>query len=507
MIKIVFHAAALAALVGADSEPVCTAEHCSEGVEDVAYLQSKTTRVTNVESPAVVDANLMARPAATIVAASGPEPPAGALNWARIATKLADRMVEGLNRDFDPFSGQSFAPAPAPGTLAVMPPVPMMEALEEGVSSGAPDHGDGDKDEDGHHRAHHTWHKDAFDSDETKHPTPDHIKDGDEGLSFFRAATTQQWVALIVFCLVSFVFDLAVLQRLSGSFATHLACIGIWIMAAGVFNAWIFATMGETAGVEWCSGYFLEWMLSMDNLFVFHLIFKKYKTPASQTHYAVFVGIFGALVMRMVFFMVLSTLLHMFHWIRIPFGALLIWSGIDTAMADDDDEEVKDLMLVRGLKAVLGSRLADGYDQQGGGLFMWGKDGRLQATLLLIVVFCLEATDVLFALDSVSAKVAQIPNQYLSFSSSVIAMFGLRAIFFIIEDLVDMFHLLAYGLCLILVFIGLQLIFAKWLHMPASTVCILIMSVFFVCIAGSWVTKKPEAEEEASDETSKAVKA
>jgi len=300
---------------------------------------------------------------------------------------------------------------------------------------------------------------------------------------------------------------LAVLQRLSDSFATHLACIGVWILAAGGFNAWIFATMGETAGVEWCSGYFLEWMLSMDNLFVFHLIFKKYKTPHSQIHYAVFVGIFGALVMRMAFFMVLSTLLHMFHWIRIPFGALLIWSGIDTAMGDDEEEEVKDLMLIRGLKAILGSRLADGYDLQGGGLFTWSKDGRLQATLLLIVVFCLEATDVLFALDSVSAKVAQIPNQYLSFSSSVIAMFGLRAIFFIIEDLVDMFHLLAYGLCLILVFIGMQLIFAKWLHMPASTVCILIMSVFFVCIAGSWVTKKQDAPEEDAVETKKETKA
>jgi len=238
----------------------------------------------------------------------------------------------------------------------------------------------------------------------------------------------------------------------------------------------------------------------MDNLFVFHLIFKKYKTPASQVRYAVFVGIIGALLLRMVFFMVLSTLLHLFHWIRLPFGALLIWSGIETAMGGDDDEEVQDLLLIRGLKAVLGPRLFEEYDEQGKGLTRWAPDGKLQATLLLIVVFCLEATDILFALDSVSAKVAQIPNQYLAFSSSVIAMFGLRAMFFVVEDLVDMFHLLPYGLCLILVFIGVQLVFAKWLHMPASTVCILIMSVFAVCIAGSITIKKPDDDEGEAEE-------
>jgi len=342
-------------------------------------------------------------------------------------------------------------------------------------------------------RVGNVWQKDILDVDHDVR-SGDYM-DGDEGLSFFKSASKQQWTALVSFCAILFIMDMLVLQRLPDTFTMHIFCIFFWLSMAAVFNGWIFGTLGEEAGIEWCSGYFLEWMLSMDNLFVFHLIFKKYSTPPKQIHYGVFVGIFGAVALRMAFFMILSTLLHMFHWIRIPFGLLLVWSGIETAMGGDDDdgEDVADTALIKGLKSLLGSRLRDSYAEDGG-LFTYSKDGKLQATVLFVVVICLEATDILFAVDSVSAKVAQIPNQYLSFSSSVIAMFALRAMFFVIEDLVKLFSLLQYGLCVILVFIGVQLIFANWLHMPASTVCALIMSVFAVCIAGSWIIKNKEAD-------------
>jgi len=246
--------------------------------------------------------------------------------------------------------------------------------------------------------------------------------------------------------------------------------------------------MGERKALEWCAGYVLEWMLSMDNLFVFHLIFQTYQTPSHQVHKAVFVGVIGAIVMRMLFFMVVSTLLHVFHWIRIPFGFLLIWSGIEAAKGADDDVDVKDTALVRGLKWCLGSYLSEGYDESGCRLFVWDS-GQCQVTLLFIVVACLEFTDIVFALDSVSAKVAQIPDQYIAFSSSVIAMFGLRAMFFVMQDLVEMFDLLQYGLCIILVFIGAELLLSQYVHLAASVVCILILSVFVCCIAGSLAKK------------------
>jgi len=203
-------------------------------------------------------------------------------------------------------------------------------------------------------------------------------------------------------------------------------------------------------------------------------------------HKAVFFGIIGAVLIRMVFFMVVSTLLHVSHWIRFPFGLLLIWSGIEAAKGgDDDDVNLEDTRLVRSMKWVLGSRLHEGYDEHGIRAFKYGADGKLQVTLLFLVIASLECTDVLFALDSVSAKVAQIPNQYLAFSSSVLAMYGLRATFFIVKDLVAMFELLQYGLCLILVFIGIELMLADYINMSSTTVCVLIASVFAVCVSGS----------------------
>jgi len=264
----------------------------------------------------------------------------------------------------------------------------------------------------------------------------------------------------------------------------------MWISVAIAYNLLIWGRMTYHKAFEWCSGYILEWMLSMDNLFVFHLIFQGYQTPENQIHKAVFMGIVGALIMRMLFFMLVSTLLHIFSWFRWPFGVLLVWSGIQAARSDDNEEQgdIQDTKLVIILKWFLGNRLLETYAPDGS-LFIRDANNRLQATMLVIVIICLEITDILFALDSVSAKVAQIPDQYIAFSSSVFAMFGLRAMFFIVNDLVNMFDMLQYGLCIILVFIGLELMFSKIIHLASSTVCIMILAVFAVCILGSHVKK------------------
>eukprot|EP00405_Crypthecodinium_cohnii_P012453 CAMPEP_0206433268 /NCGR_PEP_ID=MMETSP0324_2-20121206/8432_1 /ASSEMBLY_ACC=CAM_ASM_000836 /TAXON_ID=2866 /ORGANISM="Crypthecodinium cohnii, Strain Seligo" /LENGTH=503 /DNA_ID=CAMNT_0053899501 /DNA_START=486 /DNA_END=1997 /DNA_ORIENTATION=- len=344
-----------------------------------------------------------------------------------------------------------------------------------------------------HVRTKHSWRRDMFDAG-TSHqdPRPGDFQDGDEGLRFFLSASVSQWSTLGGFSLACFLTDLFLVQRLPNTWQTHFFSILFWVATAVAFNTWIFLTMGEEAGVEWCSGYFLEWTLSIDNLFVFHLIFKRYSVPRNQQHYAVFVGIMGAMVLRMIFFMIFSTLLHMFKWIRFVFGLLLVYSGIDSTMHSEDELlDPKETAIIRGLRFCLGDRMFDGYSEEGG-LFRFNKDGQIQATVLLVVVVCLEVTDVLFAVDSVSVKVAQIPSQFLAFSSTLIAMFALRALFFVIEDMVNYFDLLQYGLCLILVFIGLQLIFAPYLQLPASSLCVLIGAVFVVCILGSRIKHRGE---------------
>merc|ERR1719213_519978 len=137
--------------------------------------------------------------------------------------------------------------------------------------------------------------------------------------------------------------------------------------------------------------------------------------------------------------------------------------------------------MIRGLRACLGSRLQETYDLEGNG-FIVESEGRWKITLLVYIVICLEVTDVLFAIDSVSAKVAQIPDQYVAYSSSVLALFGLRALFFIVEDLINRLHLLKYGLCFILVFIGAELLLSDYVRLPATAVCLLLISVFGFCV-------------------------
>mmetsp|Transcript_93791 Transcript_93791/g.265236 ORF Transcript_93791/g.265236 Transcript_93791/m.265236 type:complete len:480 (-) Transcript_93791:117-1556(-) len=324
----------------------------------------------------------------------------------------------------------------------------------------------------------------------------------DAGINFFRSAPAAEWVILAVSCAVACLIDYFALSRLPDTFRWHMVVIVVWFLVALVYLAALWVRMGPERGIQWISGYVLEWMLSMDNLFVFHLVFKTYKTPPNQVHRAVFVGIIGAVVMRLVFFMVVSTLLHAFGWFRWPFGLLLVWSGIEALRGEeDDDEDVKDTLLVRTLRKCLGSRIYDDYDESAA-LVVWEKGtGRLQVTVLLVVILVIEFSDIIFALDSVSAKVAQIPNQFIAFSSSVLAMYGLRAMFFIVQDLVESFDLLKYGLGLILVWIGVELMFGRWIHVSSALECILIVAVFVLCMVASSVKNAffPAAKEEASN--------
>jgi len=309
--------------------------------------------------------------------------------------------------------------------------------------------------------------------------------------SLFQSATPDEWIVLA--CTVGglLLLDVFVLQRIAvKTFKSNLLILFFWVGVGFCYNAYFWGRYGAREGMDWTIGYALEWLLSMDNLFVFHLIFKTYKTPKQLLHKALFFGIVGAVFFKVLFFLFVGELIHVVHWLRFVFGALLIYSGVQAANeADEDEEDMEDTWAVRMLKRCFGSRLSEHYDTERGGFFKW-EDGQLRMTLLVHVVCCLELTDVLFAMDSVSAKVAQIPNQYVAYSSSVFAMFGLRAMFFIVKDLVDLFELLKYGICVILCFIGFELMLSDYIQLESSSVCFVILSVFMVCIMGSVLDKK-----------------
>eukprot|EP00448_Togula_jolla_P024682 CAMPEP_0170591612 /NCGR_PEP_ID=MMETSP0224-20130122/12493_1 /TAXON_ID=285029 /ORGANISM="Togula jolla, Strain CCCM 725" /LENGTH=416 /DNA_ID=CAMNT_0010915481 /DNA_START=88 /DNA_END=1338 /DNA_ORIENTATION=+ len=317
--------------------------------------------------------------------------------------------------------------------------------------------------------------------------------------SLLNAAPQSEWIVLLSTCFVVLCFDILVLQKFQTSRMMNFRILAFWFFVAAAYNAYYWVRYGQEEGLDWCTGYLLEWLLSADNLFVFHLVFRSYNTPEPLMHKALFVGIAGAILFKMIFFLTLGSLMHAMVWIRFVFGGILIYSGIMAVLEDEEEEEdMSKLHSVVAVRSMLGSRLTDSYDTEGQRLFI-SIDGRLHATLLVLVILVLEVTDVLFAVDSVSAKVAQIDNQYTAYSSSVLAVFGLRAMFFVLHDLVDCFELLKVGLCIILVFIGMQLMLAQWLHLASSTVCIVIVSVMLACIVGSLGSKKKQLEVSLED--------
>lgn len=289
--------------------------------------------------------------------------------------------------------------------------------------------------------------------------------------------------------------DFFLLQRLDLSgLRQHLALVGFWTLVGIGYNIVVFAEHGSVAGVQWCSGYTLEWLLSIDNLFVFHLIFRLYKTPTKVIHKALFFGIFGAVIFRFALFALVRQLLDLVTWFRFVFGAFLIWSGIQAAK--EEEEEASETQPIIFLRWLLGSRLHNSYgEEQEGNLIMW-KDGRATFTLLLPVVCCLECTDLIFAVDSVSAKAAQIPDLWASATSAILAMFALRAMFFVVQDLVQLFGLLKYGLCFILLFIGVELMISDYVALPPHVVCVVILSVFSISIIGSTAMHREPAPAE-----------
>jgi len=291
--------------------------------------------------------------------------------------------------------------------------------------------------------------------------------------------------------IILLLIDIFILQTLhvSGLYC-HLLMVGLWVGIGIAFNFVIMMRKGSVSGIEWFTGYCLEWLLSMDNLFVFHIIFRAYGTPKEALHKALFFGILGAIFSRLCFFLVVSRLLEFVNWFRFVAGVFLMWSGIQAAREDEEDEDqpsLQDYSTVRYLKACLGSRLLPTYGEDSRSL-MEKQGNQLCFTLLLPVIVTLEITDLVFALDSVSAKAAQIPNYWVAVSSSILAMFGNRAMFFVVQDLVDMFHLLKYGLCFILVFIGMELIVSDYVQLPPQAVCAVILSVFIISVAGSAAT-------------------
>lgn len=339
--------------------------------------------------------------------------------------------------------------------------------------------------------------------------------------TIFEKEDADEWLKFTIVFVVLILFDNFVLFRSNHQMTFLLAVLytSFWISCAFAFLVYIYNTRGSRAAVLWTSGYFLEWMLSVDNLFIFHQIFRMFGTPDDQKHKPLFYGIVGAIFFRLAFFLIEDILIYYVSWMHIVFGLFLVYTGVKTFAFDDDDSEPEENAIVEFIIARI--PYINRYDPQGGFFTQVkvdratgkvvdmlptqnsneaeharseeGPEGgagpqyevKWYATRLVMVLLCLELTDLVFAVDSVSAIVAQIPDLFLSYTACVFAMLGLRAMFFAIDELVKLFTTLKYGVGSILVFLGLKLICQRWMEIPPGVVCFILLSALALSIVAS----------------------
>ncbi|MBO0360060.1 TerC family protein [Hymenobacter sp. BT186] len=271
------------------------------------------------------------------------------------------------------------------------------------------------------------------------------------------------WVGFNAFVLAMLLLDLLVFNRKAHvvKMREALGWSVFWITLSLGFNYLVYRTMGRQAGLEFLTGYLIEKSLSVDNLFVFLLIFSYFRVPPQYQHKILFWGILGALVLRAIFILVGAALLAKFSFLLYVLGAFLIYTGIKMALSAGEPEIDPDSNPV--VKFL--SRHLPITSQLHEGKFFVRKDGLLFATPLLVVLVMVETTDVVFAVDSIPAILAVSRDTFIVYTSNVFALLGLRALYFALEGLMRLFHYLHYGLSLILVFIGGKLLLSEVVHL------------------------------------------
>jgi len=300
------------------------------------------------------------------------------------------------------------------------------------------------------------------------------------------------WVVFGVVVLVMLALDLGVFHRREHEVKMKEAVIWsvIWIVIALLFNWGVYLVKGKELAMQFLAGYILERTLSFDNLFVFLLVFNYFKLPNIHHHKVLFWGIFGALIFRAIFIACGIGLLHYFSWMIYVFGAILVWTGAKLAMEKDSKVEPEKNIFFKFLKKIM--PVTEKYD---GGRFFTKLNGILYATPLMVILVVIESTDVVFAVDSIPAILAISRDPFIVYTSNVFAILGLRALYFVIAELMRLFHHLHYGLSLILVLIGVKMLITHFYHVPTAIALGAILLILALSVVASiiWPQKSGEA--------------
>ena len=286
------------------------------------------------------------------------------------------------------------------------------------------------------------------------------------------------WVGFHLILFLFLALDLGVFHRNPHEVSTREAAFWtvIWTVAALLFNGWIYHYMGPERGLEFFTGYVIERALSIDNIFVFVVLFSFFSVPAKQQHRVLFWGILGALAFRGAMIAAGAALLERFHWLTFVFGAFILITGIKFFFHSPEKMNVGNNPVLR-----LARRLLPVTDTYHEGAFLIRESGRWLGTPLLLVLLLVESADVAFALDSIPAIFAVTRVPFIVYTSNVFAILGLRASYFLLAALVPRLRFLSIGLAAVLVFIGLKMLTEPWV--PIGTGLSLIIVTVMLCLS------------------------
>lgn len=303
---------------------------------------------------------------------------------------------------------------------------------------------------------------------------------------------TLAWSIFGVIVLALLALDLGVFHRKAHEVKMKEALIwsAVWISVALLFNVGVYFAKGRELATQFLAGYLLEKSLSVDNLFVFLLIFNYFRLPARYQHEVLFWGIMGALIFRAIFIFCGLGLLHYFSWMIYVFGAVLVWTGVKLAFEKDKKVEPEKNVFVKIFRRFF--PLTQDYHE---GKFFVKLNGVIFATPLIVILLVVESTDIVFAVDSIPAILAISRDAFIIYTSNVFAILGLRALYFALAQLMKLFHHLHYGLSLILVLIGIKMIISHFVHIPTAATLGAILLVLTTSVVASiiWPSKEDEA--------------
>ncbi|HZE26903.1 MAG TPA: TerC family protein [Terriglobales bacterium] len=289
------------------------------------------------------------------------------------------------------------------------------------------------------------------------------------------------WILFNLFVIAMLALDLGVFNRQAHStgFREALGWSTMWITLAAGFAVLVYFWHGRAASLEFATGYLIELSLSVDNLFVFLIIFRFFRVPDPLQHRVLFWGILGALITRGIFILAGVGLIRRFHWIIYIFGALLVYSGIKLMRQGDEEihpERNPVLRLFRRWVPVTDDYVGDKF---------WVRRPGLYATPLVVVLLVVETTDVLFAVDSIPAVLAITLNAFIVYTSNVFAIMGLRSMYFAVAGMMDLFEYLHYGLSLVLIFIGGKMLASHYYTVPTHVALAVVLGLLVISVVAS----------------------